>query len=281
MIISASRRTDVPCYFSEWFFNSVREGFVLTRNPMNARCIRRVDLSPDAVDAFVFWTKNPRAMIDNLHILKQRPFYFQFTLNAYAQDIETGLPSKYEIIDTFKMLSERIGAHRTLWRYDPILLNDVYTVDWHIENFALIARQLKGHTGKATVSFMDFYSKIKKNVERLKIREMTLDEKYKIIKHIAMTAKENGLELDVCAEDIDLAQFGAARAKCIDERLVERISGRVLNVKKDRSQRPACGCAASVDIGVYNTCLNGCKYCYATYSKPLAQNQSDGCNRPQ
>jgi hypothetical protein len=263
MIISASRRTDIPCYFSEWFFSRLREGFVSVRNPMNARRIRRVDLSPDAVDAFVFWTKNPRAMFGNLHILKEYPFYFQFTLNAYAGDIEPGLPPKGEIIDTFKALSEQIGAHRTLWRYDPILLNEVYTVDWHIENFALIARRLKGHTEKVTVSFMDFYSKIRKNIETLHIGDISFDEKHRLIKHISIIAQEHGLAVRTCAEGIELEEYGVTHARCIDERLVERISGRVLNVKKDRSQRPTCGCAASVDIGAYKTCLSGCKYCYA------------------
>jgi DNA repair photolyase len=267
MVVSASRRTDVPCFFSDWFWTRMKAGFVLVRNPLNTRQIRKVILSVDSVDALVFWSKNPKPMLNHLDKLKGYPFYFQFTLNSYSQDIEPGLPRKHEIIDTFKELSGKTGPERVIWRYDPILLNDKYTIDYHVENFSLIARRLKGYTEKVTISFIDLYSKIMKNINCQNVREISFDDKHKIAKELPCIAAENGFLIDTCAEDIDLSMYGITHARCIDDRLIERISGRDLKVKKDKSQRAECGCVASVDIGAYNSCMNGCLYCYANYSR--------------
>jgi hypothetical protein len=139
MIISASRRTDIPSYYSEWFFNRLRGKFVLVRNPMNRHRVSEISLSPDSVDCIVFWSKNPHPMLDKLYLLNCYPFYFQFTLSSYTTDIETGGPRKREIIETFKTLSDKIGAYRVIWRYDPILLNEAYTVVYHVEIVLLSA----------------------------------------------------------------------------------------------------------------------------------------------
>ena len=136
MIISASRRTDIPAFYSDWFFNRIKEGYVLVRNPMNAHQISKISLSADVIDCIVFWTKNPRPMINRLDELKDYNYYFQFTLNSYAKDIEPNVPSKdKEIIKSFRELSEKIGKDRVVWRYDPILINDNYSVDHHIKYF--------------------------------------------------------------------------------------------------------------------------------------------------
>jgi hypothetical protein len=234
---------------------------------MNGQQIRRIDLSRKSVDAIVFWSKNPKPMLDRLHLLDGYPFYFQFTLNGYAEDIETGLPRKWELLDTFKALSDKTGPERVLWRYDPILLNDTYTIDYHGENFGLLAGRLKGCTEKVTISFIDLYSKIMKNINGKNIREIDFENKHKIAKNLSGIAKENGMVVDTCAEDIDLSMYNITHASCIDDKLIERISGCPLAVKKDKSQRLECGCVASVDIGAYNSCLNGCIYCYANYSR--------------
>ncbi|MDR3060357.1 MAG: DUF1848 domain-containing protein, partial [Prevotella sp.] len=225
MIISASRRTDIPSYYSEWFFNRLREKFVLVRNPMNRHQVSEISLSPDSVDCIVFWSKNPRPMLDKLHLLNCYPFYFQFTLSSYATDIETGLPRKREIIETFKTLSDKIGAHRVIWRYDPILLNETYTVGYHVENFGKIARALKGYTEKVTISFIDFYPKISKNIEALHIAQMSDDDKRSIARQLSGIAHENGFLVNTCAEKIDLAEYNIEHARCIDDRLIERIIG--------------------------------------------------------
>ncbi|MDR0451013.1 MAG: DUF1848 domain-containing protein [Treponema sp.] len=266
VIVSASRRTDIPAFYSEWFFERLREGFALVRNPVNPLQIRRVALDPGGIDCIVFWTKNPGPMLPALGKLEDYHYYFQFTLNAYGEDVEPGLPRKEGVIDTFKALSEKLGPRRLIWRYDPILINESYTLPWHIEKFGETARALKGRAERVTLSFIDFYAKTARNTEGLKIREMSREEKAGIAGELSRIAGENGLSVSACAEDIDLSPWGIGRAKCIDDKLIERISGRPLDVKKDRSQRPACGCVSSADIGAYNTCPHGCRYCYANHS---------------
>ena len=158
MIISASRRTDIPSYYSEWFYNRIKEGFVYVRNPMNIHQIGKISLSPDVVDGIVFWTKNPAPMLDRLGELEKYTYYFQFTVNPYSTDVEPNVPSKNDtIIPTFQKLSSIIGKERIVWRYDPILLNEKYTVDYHIKYFSMLADKLAYYTEKCTVSFLDMY----------------------------------------------------------------------------------------------------------------------------
>jgi DNA repair photolyase len=263
MILSASRRTDIPACHSRWFFERLREGFVFTANPMNLRQISKVDLSPEAVDGIVFWSKNPRPMLDQLEPLGEYAFYFQFTLNAYDRDIETGLPPKAELLDTFKRLSDKIGPEKTLWRYDPVLLDGRRTTAWHVENFGKLAAALKGYTEKVTFSFIDLYRKIARAVRRLDIKAPTDEDQILLAGEFSRMAKENRLRIESCAEAVDLSACGVARARCIDDRLLSRISGRPLAVEKDKNQRPECLCVKSKDIGAYNSCSNGCVYCYA------------------
>ena len=166
MIISVSRRTDIPAFYSEWFFNRLKAGEVLVRNPMNARQISKIKLTPDAVDGIVFWTKNPAPMLDRLYLLKDYIYYFQFTLNAYGKEIESGVPSKNRfVIPTFQRLSDLIGPDRIVWRYDPIFLNETYTIDYHIYYFEKLARRLSPFTRKCTISFLDSY----RNIESLQV----------------------------------------------------------------------------------------------------------------
>ncbi|MDR0997535.1 MAG: DUF1848 domain-containing protein [Treponema sp.] len=266
MIVSASRRTDIPAFYSEWFFRRLEEGFALVRNPVNPLQVRRVALDSGGLDGIVFWTKNPGPMLPLLKRLEAYHYYFQFTLNAYGADMEPGLPRKGILIDTFKALSEKIGPHRLVWRYDPILINEKYPLPWHVEKFGETARALNGRAEKVTLSFIDLYAKTIRNTRGLKVREMSREEKTGIAGQLARIAGENGLAIAACAEDIDLSPYGIGKAKCIDDRLIERISGRLPDVKKDRSQRPECGCVSSVDIGTYNTCPHGCRYCYANHS---------------
>jgi DNA repair photolyase len=266
LIVSASRRTDIPAFYSEWFFRRLEEGFALVRNPVNPLQVRRVALDSGGLDGIVFWTKNPGPMLPLLKRLEAYHYYFQFTLNAYGADMEPGLPRKGILIDTFKALSEKIGPHRLVWRYDPILINEKYPLPWHVEKFGETARALNGRAEKVTLSFIDLYAKTIRNTRGLKVREMSREEKTGIAGQLARIAGENGLAIAACAEDIDLSPYGIGKAKCIDDRLIERISGRLPDVKKDRSQRPECGCVSSVDIGTYNTCPHGCRYCYANHS---------------
>jgi len=277
--VSASRRTDIPAFYSDWFFNRVKEGFVFVRNPMNNNQIRKVSLSPDLVDCIVFWSKNPKAMIPFLGKLKEYNYYFQFTLNSYEQDIETNLPDKAEIIDTFRKLSDILGAHRVVWRYDPILINKKYTVQYHVEKFNKIANALKGYSEKVTISFIDFYSKTERSMSELEVEKNNFEIQCSIAEQLAGIAYENSFIIDTCAEDIDLSKYGITHAKCIDDNLIKRITGCPIDIKKDKTQRAQCGCIASVDIGAYNTCPHGCLYCYANYSRSVVAKNTRNHNK--
>ena len=270
MILSASRRTDIPACYSDWFFNRIDAGFVLVRNPVNFHQVSRISLSPQVVDCIVFWSKNPEPMLGRLEKLRDYPFYFQFTLTPYGRDIEPGLPEKSKIVDTFRRLSEKIGPQRVIWRYDPILLQEKYPVSRHIECFGELARRLNGYTEKVTISFLDIYAGIAKSMERLGISAPNDGEKRTIARALSAIARENGMRMDTCAEEIDLSAYGIFHARCIDDRLIGRISGCWLDVEKDKNQRPACGCVSSIDIGAYASCPCGCVYCYANNGRSLA-----------
>lgn len=268
MIISASRRTDIPNYYSEWFFNRIKEGFVYVRNPMNIHRISKVALTPDVVDGIVFWTKNPLPMMDRLNELSDYTYYFQFTLNAYGKDVEPNVPSKNDvIIPAFQKLSEKIGKERVIWRYDPIFFSKKYTFDYHVRYFKLLTDRLKDYTEKCTVSFLDFYRKTQKNAADLGIITPTTEQKKALMQLLSEIAKDAGIYIDTCAEDIDLSKFGIKHAHCVDKERFERLLNYRLSVEKDKNQRPECGCVSSIDIGAYNTCKNGCLYCYADFNK--------------
>ena len=258
MIISASRRTDIPSYYSDWFFRRLEAGFVCTRNPMNPKQVSRISLSPDVVDGIVFWTKNPTPMLDKLHLLNGYPFYFQFTLNAYGKDLEAGIPSKNDVIIlAFQKLSQQIGPERIIWRYDPIILTSKYTTQYHVHYFEELAKRLSGHTQKCIISFVDLYRHLGKQFAPLGGSEI-----YEIAGRFSDIARKYSLTLETCAESVDLSQFGIGHGHCIDQ---------PLSLSKDKKQREECGCMASIDIGMYDSCLNGCKYCYANHSAAAVQ----------
>lgn len=272
MILSASRRTDIPTYYSEWLFNRIRDGYVYVRNPLNVHQISKILLSPDVVDGIVFWTKNPAPMIERLDELKDYIYYFQFTLNPYGQDVEPNIPSKQNIIiPTLQRLSDKIGAERIVWRYDPIILNNKYNIPYHFEFFDKLARRLNRYVRKCTLSFLDLYKNTERNMLHLNLHPIAEEEMITLAQGLSQIAQGYDLSLDTCAEKIDLSDFGISHAHCIDSHLLEQLCGCNLILDKDKNQRMECGCAASIDIGAYNTCLNGCRYCYANFNAILAQ----------
>ncbi len=264
MIISASRRTDIPACYADWFFARLSAGYVFVRNPMAPHQISRVALTPDVVDAFVFWTKDPIPMLGRLDELADYPFYFQFTLTGYGRDIEPGVPGKTEtLIPAFRALSAQIGPERVIWRYDPILFTPRYDVPYHLRAFAEIAARLAGCTRKCVISFVDFYRGAKKNLQALGASPIAENEMREISGRLAEIAAQNGIKIESCAEEADLSASGVAHGACIDRVLLEKLTGCPLDLKKDPNQRGACLCAASIDIGAYGTCTQGCRYCYA------------------
>ncbi len=267
MILSVSRRTDIPAFFSKWFMQRLREGYVLVRNPMNFNQVSRIELTPELIDCIVFWTKNPQPLIPFIdEISAQYPFYFQYTLNAYGKDVEPNLPVLAEKIHTLRELSQHIGKERIIWRYDPILLSEKYSVEWHILHFQELIHELAPYVGNCVFSFFDDYTKIRKNIHEIQARECTEKEMYQLAEAFSAIAQKHNLQLKTCAEIIGLEKFGILHNQCIDPILIEKLTGYEIPAKKDKNQRAECGCVESIDIGQYNTCLHGCRYCYANFN---------------
>lgn len=263
MIISASRRTDIPAFYSSWFFNRIKEGYVLVPNPYNSKMISKVGLDPAVVDCIVFWTKNPAPMLNKLNKLKAYTYYFQFTLNPYGKEIEHHLPPLSKRIDTFKRLSDKIGKEKVIWRYDPVFTNEKYNVAFHQTKFAEIADALQGHTEKCMLGFIDHYQHIRAAVGKFNIRPLAKEDIQEMAASFKKTIEKYSLTLDTCTVKVDLSDIGIPSGLCIDNRLIERIAGYPIMAKKDKNQRDICRCAESIDIGTYESCLNGCIYCYA------------------
>lgn len=267
MILSVSRRTDIPNYYSEWFFNRLKEGFLYVRNPMNFHQISEIKISPDVVDCIVFWTKNPLPMMERLDELEAYNYYFQFTLTGYGNDVERNLPNKKtSVIPIFQELSNKIGKEKVVWRYDPIFFSNRYNVQYHLKAFRSIAEALSGYTEKCVISFLDIYPKNKKNMDNLLSYDLSDSELRGFAKELSNIAKENHIKIGSCAEKVDLDEYGIIHNSCIDKELIEKIIGCKLKINKDKNQRIECGCVESVEVGTYNTCKNGCVYCYANYS---------------
>ena len=261
MILSVSRRTDIPAFYSNWFFNRIKQGFLLVRNPMNAHQVSRVVLNPEVIDCIVFWTKNPRPMLRRLEELKEYKYYFQFTLNSYDKSLEPNVPRKKYLINTFKELSEKIGKEKVIWRYDPIILTDIFTKEYHYKWFEYLAKELCNYTNKCVISFLDLYKKTERNLKGIKVIPLNKIDMEEIAAKISSIASKYNLIIETCSEKIELDKFGINHGKCIDDRLICKILGCNFNIDKDPNQRQICGCVKSIDIGAYNTCKHECLYC--------------------
>lgn len=267
MILSVSRRTDIPAFYSEWFMNRIKEGYVMVRNPMSYHAISKVNIHPDVVDCIVFWTKNPAPIIPYLPELDaQYKYYFQYTINAYGAEIEPKLPTLNDRIDNFIALSKKLGKDRVIWRYDPIIITEKYNLDWHKKAFEYIASKLSGFTDSCVFSYLDMYDKIVGNMRTVNAFSLSAEAMKTIAISLNEIAVTQNIKLKTCSEDIDLSALGIERSCCIDPCLIASILGCKLHAKKDPNQRASCGCIESIDIGQYNTCRHGCKYCYANYS---------------
>ncbi len=267
MIVSCSRRTDIPAFYSDWLFRRIRAGYACVRNPRSPRQVSEIRLTPDVADGFVFWTKNPAPMLPRLQELRDYAYYFQFTLTPYGRDLEPNLPVKLKLLSAFRTLSDRIGPERVIWRYDPIIINKTWTADAHLRVFETMAKILGGATRKVIVSFLDTdYRNVRRNSDTLAAEALTARERLSLAAKLRQIARLYGMEMNACAETIDLSACGIRPARCVDGELMERLLGCRLDVSGDKNQRPACGCAESVDIGMYNTCAHGCRYCYANYA---------------
>ncbi len=269
MIISASRRTDIPAFYAEWLVKRLRAGFVLVRNPMNYHQVSRISLSPASVECLVFWTKNPRNMMARLEEIASLGYryYFLFTLTAYDSRIEQNVPKLRERLESFQALSARIGREKVIWRYDPILFTDRCTPDFHRKAFAFLANKLSGFTDRCIVSFLQMYRKCERNMQGLPLAAPPVAGRIALIKTLQDLAAPHSIALQTCAQGGDLGRglqnAGIQPGKCIDDNLVARILGAGISACKDKNQRRECGCIESIDIGAYNSCPHHCLYCYA------------------
>ena len=264
MIISASRRTDIPAFYSKWFMNRIKEGYVMVRNPINKKLVTKVSLNPNLIECIIFWTKNAKPMFQYLDYLsKKYMYYFQYTLNAYGNDLEKNVESLENRINTFKELSRKIGSDRVIWRYDPIVITTKYTINWHIEIFEKLCHELNKYTKTCVFSFVDIYEKNIKQLSSHALYKMNEDDMMKLAFKLKEIALKYNISLKTCSEDIELGEFGISHSCCIDPSLIEKLIDDKLIVKKDSNQRKSCGCIESIDIGEYDTCFHGCIYCYA------------------
>lgn len=274
MIISASRRTDIPAFYSRWLMQRLREGFCEVANPFNPKQISKISLRPESVEAIVFWSRFPEPLIQSLPeiINMGYPFYFLFTLNAYPRLYEPFNPKPEKALGSFRRLSDKICPEKVIWRYDPIIITDNMDTDFHKRNFKFLCNELSGATVRVITSYATDYAKTLRNMElsgRSLVRDYPKTEEYSgLLDFMKDCAAARNIELRCCCDNTGSSRLPPA--KCIDNELIECISGRPLPFKKDNGQRPECRCHQSRDIGAYDTCLFGCRYCYAVRGRSKA-----------
>ena len=273
MIISASRRTDIPAFFAPWFMERIRAGSVRVKNPYNPSQSKTVSLLPEEVDALVFWTRNAEPIMEHLKELDDRGYHyiFLYTITGYGPPLEKKSPPLEKALETFKKLSQKIGPEKIFWRFDPIIYASGKGEEWITSCFKNIASVLKNETQRVIVSFLDFYPKVVKKLKTVEkecgFNVIDLTHQTTLVGKIAVSLVElaatNNMEIVSCAEKIELAGFGINPGSCIDGEVLNRLFGTHLAVEKDKNQRPSCRCTTSQDIGEYRTCRHGCVYCYA------------------
>lgn len=263
MIIQTGMRTDIPAFYSKWLINRIKEGFVLVRNPYNPLQVTRYHLSPDVVDLIVFCTKNPGPMLPYMEMLESYGQYWFVTITPYGKDIEPNVPKKEKVMDDLKRLSDLVGVESVGWRYDPILVNDIYSAERHLETFEKMSAALCDYTKTCVISFIDIYKKVERNFP--KAREVSKKDRILLGKAMIRIAKKYGMVVKPCAEGDELASYGADCSGCMTVNTFETAIHANLDVpKRKKNQRNGqCACLLGVDIGAYDTCGHLCKYCYA------------------
>ena len=269
MILNTGLRTDIPGFFSEWFYNRIDDGFVYVRNPYAKNQIYSYRLDPELIDCIIFCTKNPKPMFENLEKIDKFNQYWHITITPYEKEIEPNVPPMNDVLESFKYLSKKLGKENVTLRYDPIFINEKYTLEKHIESFEYIINSLSGYTTEAIISFIDLYEKTKRNFP--KAREVTKDERLKLGKEFAQIGKKNNITIKTCVEGSELDKFGIDSSGCMTKEVIERAINKNLNVPKQKARNGECYCLLNNDIGEYNTCGHGCLYCYANSNKRLVK----------
>ncbi|MBQ6630055.1 MAG: DUF1848 domain-containing protein, partial [Methanobrevibacter sp.] len=268
MIINTGSRTDIPAFFSEWFFNRVEEGFVCTRNPYNDD-IYKYPLDSKIIDCLCFCTKNPKPMLKDLDKLNDFNQFWFVTITPYGRDIERNVPSFKRVIKSFKELSETLGVNKVSWRYDPIFITEKYSLDFHIDKFEEMASELHTYTDDCTISFIDLYQKVLRNFPE--VREVIRQEQLIIGENFAGIADDYDIQMKTCVEGTLLDRFGFDSSGCMTQNVIEKAIGNNLKIPKGKYRIRECDCIFGRDIGAYNTCMHGCKYCYANSNMKLVK----------
>lgn len=270
MVLNVSGRTDIVAFYSDWFMNRIKEGFVDVRNPFNKKLVSRIYF--EDVDLILFCTKNPIPILDKIEKIN-KPILFHVTLTPYKRDIEVNVPPKGKIIEAIKKLSNIIGKDNICVRYDPIFISDEYTLDYHIRNFDKLCTLLNGYVKTIIVSFIDDYKNVRNNYKFLRLKEFKESDYEAIGKSFSKSAKNNGMTVQTCFEERNLVEYGFIQADCLGKELAERLTGKTKFKKWKARSGGKCNCVEMADIGAYNTCKHFCKYCYANYDeKIVAQN---------
>lgn len=282
LIISASRATDIPAFYADWFFRRLDKVYVRWRNPFSEQ---------DSYVSFgntrfiVFWSKNPAPLLPYLPLLKERGIgcYIQFTLNDYeAEGLEPNVPTLTQRTDTFRRLVDALGIGAVVWRFDPLILTDKINIETLLDKITHIGNALAGYTEKLVFSFADIesYKKVSRNLRQsgINYREWDEESMHEFASRLsALNRNKWEFRLATCAERFDLSEYGIEHNRCIDLELISRLApddvilqNFLYNAKTDTGQRKACGCILSKDVGAYNTCPHGCLYCYANSSSASA-----------
>lgn len=269
MILFVSGRCDIPAFYSEWFYNRLNAGFVDVRNPYDPHQISRIPLTSNNVDAILFCSKNPMPMMNRLQEIPF-PYLFHITITPYHRDIEPNVPDKQTVIQAIRKLSEVIGRHRVIVRYDPILLNERYTIDYHKKAFEKLMKQLAPYINTVIFSFIDIYKNTRAHEKDLNLMPLMQMQMKQLGKALSDIAKPYHINLQTCGEDIDLMEYGIQNGACISKAIMEQLLQRPYDPPQGKPIR-SCNCLPTVDIGDYNACAHFCRYCYANYDEQAVQ----------
>ena len=262
MIINTGGRTDTVQYYTQWLLRRFEEGYVLVRNPLFPNKVNRYELTPDKVDCVVFCSKNYKPILSRLHEITGRfNTYFHYTITAYGKDIEPGVPDIEESMETLIKLSGLVGKQRIAWRYDPVLLTKEYTIGRHLETFERMAGKLAPHIDHCIFSFVEMYKKLEANMPELVL--LSVQDMDVLARGLGFTAKKYGISIQTCGTNGDFTRYGIKASGCMTLDILGRANGIVFRDRKHKGMRQGCHCIESRDIGAYDTCMNGCKYCYA------------------
>ena len=262
MILNTGGRTDTVQYYSEWLLNRFREGYVLSRNPLFPEIVNRIELNPETIDVVVFCSKDYSPILPRLHEISDRfNCYYHYTITAYGTDIEPRVQSIEDSIRTLKALAAQVGPEKIAWRYDPVLLTEKYTIERHLETFDRMARELTPYVDRCIFSFVEMYKKLEVNMpELLPVSE---EDKLTLAENLGAIAQRYSLWLQTCATRTDYEQFGIHRSGCMTTEIFSQALGIEFKKTPHKGNRLGCACMESRGLGDYNSCPNGCRYCYA------------------